>query len=383
MKGREYAALAAVALVFAAVVAALAFSVSRTAQPTTPATTTAVVTDGTVQDSESSVPETTAPPESSPPETTDVTYTTDAPETTDTDNVTLPAETTDAVTSNIPETTTPTETKPQESVKSPKIMISGNYTPSAEAFAALSGAIKSFGRPTGLIAVDIETGMTVAYNADKSFAPASIVKVVYALYCFRLIDAGEASLDELLTYTANDTVHGNGVIGKMGVGAVLTLNDVLYHTINTSDNEGYYMLLRRFGSAGCDEMTSALGCKTCKLKTSKWPKVSARDMALIWEEIYRYSTETECGRMFYDMLQNVQRMHFFRDALGDGYEVANKSGWNSTACCEGGVIFGGGRTYILVILTEGSYYTADMNAFGDMVRAVDTMMSEYGVTLTE
>ena len=74
------------------------------------------------------------------------------------------------------------------------------------------------------------------------------------------------------------------------------------------------------------------------------------------------------------MLLSVDYMHFFRDALG--CTVANKSGWNDESYNEGGVVYGD-RVYVLVVLTSGSYYTADKNAFNDIVRAVDAMMSEY------
>lgn len=257
--------------------------------------------------------------------------------------------------------------------------VTGNYTPSEKTADALESAINKFGRPTGLMAVDIATGMTITHGENDALAPASVVKVVYALYCFRRIDAGDAKFDEILTYTAEDRVNGNGVIGRAGIGAQFTLYDVLYHTINTSDNEGYYMLMRRFGRIGCDEMTSALGCTTCKFASSRWPRVSARDLAVIWAEIYKYRSETDCGSIFYDMLLNVSRMHFFRDATGHG--TANKSGWNESACNESGIVYGD-RTYILVLLTEGSYYTANMDAYGDIVRAVDAMMSEYNSSMS-
>lgn len=276
------------------------------------------------------------------------------------------------------EVTDPPETLPplpEDGVREyDSFTVSGRYIPSEDAAAGVSAAIEAFGRPTGFIAVDIETGMTISRDADKKFAPASVVKAVYSLFCFRQIDAGEASLDETLTYTKSDVVYGDGVIGKMGVGAKLSLRDVLYHTLNTSDNEGYYMLLRRFGRTGVDEMTSALGCKTCKFKNSRWPQISCRDLAVIWAEIYRYRDETDGGRLLYEMLTNVEKMHFFRDALD--CVTANKSGWNAESYNEGGIVYGD-RTYILVVLTEGSYWTANKTQFGDIVRSINKMMSEY------
>ena len=250
----------------------------------------------------------------------------------------------------------------------------GGYAPSDAVINMFNDAAERFGRQIGVIAVDTVTGMTVTYNADVSFEPASIIKAVFALYCIKQIDAGEASLDEILTYTEDDYVIGNGTIAKMGFGTELTLYDVLRHVILTSDNEGYYMLLRRFDRSGCDAMTSALGCSTGKVAPARWPLITPRDYALVWQEIFRYKDESENGMMLYEMLMDVEYMHFFRDALG--CEVANKSGWNDESYNEGGVVYGD-RVYILVVLTSGSYYTADKDGFNSIVRAVDAMMSEY------
>lgn len=347
MSERSYIILTVVALVFIAAVTAVSFAAS--AQPSDDRNPSGESVRQPTAGTDETVPESTSTPDTSGIEGTD------APETSDIPN--------------------DTETSPAGGEEEhPSLTVTGDYIPSAASSEALLTSIAEFGRPTGLCAVDIATGMSISYGAGDALTPASVVKVVYALYCFRCIDAGEAALDEILTYTEEDLINGNGVIGGMGIGARLTLYDVLYHTINTSDNEGYNMLHRRFGQSGCDAMTSALGCTTCRFSATRWPRVSARDLALLWEEIYKYRNETDCGSIFYDMLLNVDYMHFFRDATGHG--TANKSGWNESACNESGIIYGD-RTYILVLLTEGSYYTADMNAFGDIVRAVDAMMSEY------
>lgn len=264
------------------------------------------------------------------------------------------------------------------------LFVSGGFTPSDSSLSTLDSALRAFGRQAGICAIDIETGVTISYNADTRFAPASIVKAVFALYCMRCVDEGQASLDEILTYTEEDDVNDSGecVIEKMGYGAQLTLRDVIYHTINTSDNEGYYMLLRRFGKGGrraCDAMTAALGCTTCKISESRWPTVSARDMALIWEEIYRYRTESDNGRLLYEMFEGVAYMHFFRDALG--VPAANKAGWNGESYNECGIVCGD-RTYVLAVLSKGSYYTANKTAFADIVRAVNSMMTELAASHT-
>lgn len=280
-----------------------------------------------------------------------------------------------------PPVTSPPETEPPETdepgVYRGVIRIDGDYVPSDGAAGALVDAISLFGHPTGLFAVDLETGTAIAVNADEAFEPASVIKVCYVLYCCRQIDANAASLDELLTYTEDDYIHGNGAIGKMGFGAQMTIREVITHVIKTSDNEGYYMLIRRFGREGYDEMMESLGCGTGRLAITRWPAISARDYASVWQEIYRYRSESDTGAMLFDLLLHVEYMHFFRDALD--VSVANKSGWNDESYNEGGIVFGE-RTYALVIMSSCDYYTADTSRFGDIVRAVNAMMNEIGAS---
>lgn len=356
---REYAVLALIICVFAVLFALMFAFLPRFALPAHPdGGASGALSDGSAEytgEVSADVSDTGSGVQSAPPDTADQTS--------------ADGGVTDALT---------TDAEPAVDVLLSGILCSGGITPSAESAKALADAIEAFGRPVGLVAVDTATGASVSFGADEAFAPASTIKAVLALYAAETVDSGEASLDEKLTYTDADRVYGNGVIGKMGVGTELTLREVLYHTLNTSDNEGYYMMLRRFGRSGCDRMTEALGCTTGKLSTSKWPKISARDLSLVWGEIYKRRGEGEGEKLIWDFLSDVEYMHFFRDALGSegGRVLANKSGWNDDSCCEGGVIETDGGAYVLVILTKGSYYTANMDAFYEIVRRADAIMNE-------
>lgn len=298
---------------------------------------------------------------------------------TDTESTSLPTdipETSEAETSSditIAETTS-YETSFTDASGLFSLKIKGNYTPSESAVDEFYAAAEKFGRSFGFTAVDINTGVTISYNESTPFATASIIKASLVYYACKQVDLGKASLDEKLTYTSADTVHGNGVIGKSGVGTVFTLREVIYHTVNTSDNEGYYMLLRRFGRKGHDEIIRSLGSSTGLISSSRWPSVSAEDFARVWQEIYDYRNGSTTGKWLYELFLNVDKMHFFRNALG--YETASKAGWNAESYNDSGIIYGN-RTYIFVLLSSGSYYSANKNDFNAIVKAVDSMMNEY------
>lgn len=252
--------------------------------------------------------------------------------------------------------------------------IKGGYTPDAALASALTDAIAVFDRPISFFAVDLDSGTSLSYNALDKHNAASIIKAAYVYYVCRQIDAGNASLDEKLTYTAADTVYGDGVIGKAGLDKEYTLYQVIYYTVVSSDNEGYYMLLRRFGRTGYDEMITSLGCTTALVSGTRWPDITALDMAKIWQEIYDYKDETETGKMLYDLFSEVEYMNFIEIALD--VPVANKAGWNSKYFSDSGVVESEHSTYILVILSDGSYFNSVKSQFYDVVRAVDALMND-------
>ncbi len=252
--------------------------------------------------------------------------------------------------------------------------INGGYTPDQSLTDALSAAIKTFDRPVSFFAVDLNSGISLSYNADEKYSAASMVKAAYVYYVCHEIDAGNASLDEKLTYTAADTVYADNVIGKAGIDKEYTLYQVIYYTIVSSDNEGYYMLLRRFGKDGYDEMMSSVGCPTLSVNSTRWPATSALDMAKLWQKIYAYKDETETGKMLYELFEQVEYMNFIERALE--VPVANKAGWNSSVFNDSGIVSGENSTYILAILSEGNYFTAVKNQFYDIIRAIDALMND-------
>ena len=252
-----------------------------------------------------------------------------------------------------PSETSPPETLPLEPAlpedrvrEYDDFTVDGRFAPSAEAAAAVGDAIDAFGRPTVFYAVDIETGMTIGRGVDEVCDTASAVKILAALYAFRQIDAGKLSLDEMLTYTENDYVYGEGIIGHMEFGTKLSVRDVLYHTLNTSDNEGYTMLVRRLDRVDMDNMLEGLGVHVPCYRWTFWPHVSCRDLAAVWAEAYRYR------------------------------DTAVKAGWNRSKFGEGGIVYGE-RTYILILLTDGNYWDANKEGFFNIVRSIDALMCEY------
>ncbi len=251
--------------------------------------------------------------------------------------------------------------------------IGGGLSPDTALTDTFDAAIKAFDRPVSLFAVDLKTGVTLSYNAKAAHSSASVIKAAYAYYVCREIDAGKATHDEKLTYTAADTVYGDGVIGKAGVGKQYSIDELLRYMIVSSDNEAYYMLVRHFGTDGYGTLVSSLGCESLSIDGSKWPAITVLDMAKMWQYIYDYRLETETGAQLYGLFEDVEGMNFIKDALGG--KVVSKAGRSKKQFHDSGIVFGEKATYIIVILTDGSYYSAVKSQFHDIVKAADAIMS--------
>ncbi|MCD8314725.1 MAG: class A beta-lactamase-related serine hydrolase [Firmicutes bacterium] len=243
-------------------------------------------------------------------------------------------------------------------------------------YGALCEAIDALGREVGICAYDLSSGYSFSYNSDYEIWCASSIKAAYVYYVCRLVDSGEASLSDVLTYTSSDTVYGDGSIAARGIGSAFTLEEVIHYTVNISDNEGYYMLVRYYGRSDFDSLMTSLGCDSLKISAGKYPDITAEDLCKIWREIYAYSTETETGAWLYSEFLSVSYMRFISDATG--YETANKDGWASPSCNAAGVVYGKNSTYVLVVLSEGSYWTIDLDSYDAIICAVDAIMEAGG-----
>ena len=91
--------------------------------------------------------------------------------------------------------------------------------------------------------IDLTTGLTISYNADRQFAAASLIKAPYLMYILDMIAAGELSLDDVHTYRrAYHYIGGTGQIRYMEDGTQLTLRQIIEYIVYDSDNVAFKML---------------------------------------------------------------------------------------------------------------------------------------------
>ena len=152
-----------------------------------------------------------------------------------------------------------------------------------------------------LYATQLNTGKTVAIDADQPVQTASVIKLAILFEAMEQVRAGKASWEEKLTLAKGDGVSGSGVLNFFDAPLTLTLKDVLTMMVIVSDNTATNLAIDRFGVDAVNARIAWLGLKDTHLykkvmkpATGPMPadqprfglgKTTAREMATIMERI--------------------------------------------------------------------------------------------------
>jgi beta-lactamase class A len=152
-----------------------------------------------------------------------------------------------------------------------------------------------------LYAAQLNTGKTVAIDADHPVQTASVIKLAILFEAMEQVRAGKARWDEKLTLAKGDGVSGSGVLFFFDAPLTLTLKDVLTMMVIVSDNTATNLAIDRFGVDAVNARIAWLGLKDTHLykkvmkpATGPMPadqpkfglgKTTAHEMATIMERI--------------------------------------------------------------------------------------------------
>ncbi|HEV8253209.1 MAG TPA: serine hydrolase [Vicinamibacteria bacterium] len=125
--------------------------------------------------------------------------------------------------------------------------------------------LESFGGVMGVAAIHLDTGETIAVNADTRFPTASAIKTAVMVEAFHQIAAGRLRKDQVLTLTDEIKVGGSGVLHSLHAGSQLSVADLLYLMIALSDNTATNLLLGVVGTRNVDDRMAAYGLPLTRL----------------------------------------------------------------------------------------------------------------------
>jgi beta-lactamase class A len=154
-----------------------------------------------------------------------------------------------------------------------------------------------------LYARQLNTGRTVALDADLPVQTASDIKLAILYEAMERVRAGKASWDERIVLKPGDAVSGSGILGMLDAPLDLTLKDVLTLMVVLSDNTATNLAIDRLGLDAVNARIAWMGLKDTHLykkigKPAEGPmppdqpkfglgKSTAREMAEAMERIGR------------------------------------------------------------------------------------------------
>ncbi|HEY2796870.1 MAG TPA: serine hydrolase [Thermoanaerobaculia bacterium] len=130
----------------------------------------------------------------------------------------------------------------------------------------LAAKIAAFQGEMGLFARNLDTGETIAVNADHRFPTASLIKVAVMAEVFRQIGAGKLRKDQTVVLRDADRAGDETIpLNMLHDGTTLTVSDLLKFMIAYSDNTATNLLVGLVGTANVDELLDANGLTKTRL----------------------------------------------------------------------------------------------------------------------
>ena len=111
----------------------------------------------------------------------------------------------------------------------------------------------------GVYIIHVESGESIALNADTQFQLASVFKIPVLVTLFKLIDEGHYSLDDRIVLSERMKTFGSGLLADMKSGLNPSINDLQLLMMAVSDNTATDILFEMVGAERISEYMAELG----------------------------------------------------------------------------------------------------------------------------
>ncbi|MBS1813835.1 MAG: serine hydrolase [Acidobacteria bacterium] len=251
--------------------------------------------------------------------------------------------------------------------------------------AAVQQIVASHHGKVALYAHQLNTGKTIAVDADQVVQTASTIKLAMLWEASRQVALGNAHWDEKLTLEPGEGVGGSGVLHLFDTPLTITLKDVATMMVIVSDNTGTNMMIDRFGTQAVDEDMAAIGLKNTwlykkvmKPATGPMPadqkkyglgKTTPREIATLMDKIGRCDlnipgtpqVEQAKADAACSVAINMMRNQFYRetipryietlDSTEEGSGIASKTGSLNATRSDVALIAGKSGPIVMAIYT--------------------------------
>ena len=163
----------------------------------------------------------------------------------------------------------------------------------------LSRLISSFHGTVGLYVKDLNTGKSVAINADSVFPTASLVKVPILVGIFDKLNKDELKFHQEIVYHDSLLYPGVDILGSFKSGEKIELSKLMMLMMTMSDNTAsrYLQMLAGTGTQ-INALMDSLGFKVTRVNSRTdgreahrekygWGQTTPQEMATLVEKIYK------------------------------------------------------------------------------------------------
>ncbi|MCS7231096.1 MAG: serine hydrolase [Elusimicrobiota bacterium] len=210
---------------------------------------------------------------------------------------------------------------------------------------------------------DLSTQHIIDINSKEPIPAASIIKIPIMTAVYYLVDKGEISLDDLLTYKKKHRCGGAGIIKNYHYGKKYKVKELIDLMISISDNVATHMLIDYVGMERLNLIFKRLGLKNTNINRYVMDLVSrdkgienyttAEDIGMLLEKIYKkelisreYSTEMLLLLMRQKITDRIPKK------LPKEVVVAHKTGLMRNVCHDTGIVYTKNGDFIICVLIE-------------------------------
>ncbi len=222
----------------------------------------------------------------------------------------------------------------------------------------------------------LATGESVAHNADRSVAAASVIKLAVLAEAFRQMESGLACADEAFTIRSEDKMPSCGALTYLHDGLSVTLLDLCVLMVILSDNTATNLLIRRLGIGPINETLRALGLRATALNRLLFDSaasargvqniITAREIGLLLRLLYEGKVVSpEASARMLSILSDQRlngQLTFF---LPRGVRTANKTGEATGMTHDVGIVYAA-RPFLVCFCSQNTDVPAMERAMQDI-----------------
>lgn len=228
--------------------------------------------------------------------------------------------------------------------------------------------LRRHGADAGFLYFNPHTGGSLEYNADEKFSSGSIIKAVYARSILASVDlSAEYEMTEEMLNSPYELVDGEPV------GTFFTAEELIRAALVKSDNTAYKMLYNYVGYQQFNEYAAGLGLPQRMTDENYWFRLTARESAAYFKEIYAFSRQHVNGEFMLECMANAEYRDMFSAALADKtvhekYGYLPQEDFYTLGDC---AIVSGENDYILAAYVRNTGENLDVQFFQDVAEITD------------